>query len=151
MRKTPIDPQRKEGQGPSAVRLTFSYKGERLKLEKQQVLKMTPPPSDELKEQKEASGFWVEVSDANRNVLYRRAMHNPIRRYAEVRADDPDRPLAMQEVKDPSGVFTILIPHIAEAVDISLHSSPSEPEKRLQPAVEIGRFELRGGGKGKEA
>jgi hypothetical protein len=151
MKKTPLDPQREKGKTPGAVRLTFSYKGERLKLEKQQVLKMTPPPSDELKEQKEASGFWVEVSDAKRKVLYRRTMHNPIRRYAEVRADDPDRPLAMQEVKDPSGIFTILIPHIDKAVEVTLFGSPVEEKKRLQPAVEIGRFELGGKQKGREA
>jgi hypothetical protein len=151
MQKTPLDPQREEGQAPSAVRLTFSYKGERLKLVKQQILRMTPPPSDELKETKEASGFWVEVRDAKHKVLYRRAMQSPVRRYAEVRADDPDMPLAMQEVKDPSGIFTILIPHIDKAVEVALFSSPSEEKKRLLPATEIGRYNLRGGKKGREA
>jgi hypothetical protein len=136
--------QRGETKKPGAVRLTFSYKGEALELIKQQSLEMIPPPSDELEVQKEASGFWVEISDAKRNVLYRRATDNPIRHYAEVRSDDPDRPLAMQEVKDPSGIFTILVPDILEAAEVALFSSPFEEKKRLLPAVEIARFELRG-------
>jgi hypothetical protein len=111
---------------------------------------MKSPPSDERVHQKEASGFWVEVRDKERNVIYRRATANPIRHYAEVRSEDPDRPLAMQKVKDPSGIFTILIPDIAEAAEVALFSSPFEEEKRLQPAVEIARFDLPGRQKGRD-
>ena len=143
--------QRSDGKKTGAVRLTISYEGDSLKLTKQQSLDMIPPPSDEFMHQKEASGFWVEMIDRERNVIYRRATENPIRHFAEVRSDDPDRPLAMHEVKDPSGIFTILIPDITEAVEVALFSSPLEEDKRLLPSVEIARFELRGGQKGREA
>jgi hypothetical protein len=136
--------QRSKPQKPGAVRLTFLYKGDSLDLIKQQSLEMIAPPSDALEDQKEASGFWVEITDREKNVLYRRVTQNPIRHYAEIRSDDPDRPLTMQEVRDPSGTFTILIPEIAQAAEIALFSSPFEEKKRLLPAVEIARFELGG-------
>lgn len=143
-------PRMSEKKKPGAIRLTFSYQGESLKLIKEQTLDMIVHPSHELKHQKDARGFWVEVLDNKRNTIYRRISENPIKHYAEVRSDDPDRPLSMVKIENPSGIFTILIPETREAQDVALFSSPLTPEKMLRPAVEIARFELRGGQKRKE-
>ncbi len=150
MRKINDMPQRSEKKKPGAIRLTFSYQGESVQLIKERSLDMIVPPSHDLEHQKEASGFWVEVLDNKRNTIYRRVSENPIKRYAEVRSNDPDRPLSMERIKDPKGIFTILIPEIKEAQDVALFSSAFSPEKKLSPAVEIARFELHGGQKRKE-
>jgi hypothetical protein len=147
-----IDRFRKKegGKKNRAVRLTFSYEGDAVKLIKQQPLEMIAPPSDELRQKKEASGFWVEVHNLDRKVVYRRATENPIKKFVEVRSDDPDRPLAMVEVEEPSGIFTILIPEIIEGGEIALFSSPLKREKTRKPAVEIGRYKLPPGKQRKE-
>ena len=150
MRKINDMPQRSEEKKPGAIRLTFSYQGESVKLIKEQTLDMIVPPSHDFEHRKDASGFWVEVLDKKRNTIYRRSSENPIKHYAEVRSDDPDRPLYMERIKDPSGIFTILVPDTRRAQDVALFSSAFTPEKKLSPAVEIARFKLHGGQKRKE-
>jgi len=142
--------QRSKGTEPGAVRLTFSYEGDSVELIKEQALEMIAFPSDELKYQEETSGFWIEVSDEEGQLIYRRVSENPIRFYAEVRSDNPDRPLAMQDVEGPQGIFTILIPDLTDAREVALFSSPLSKGERMYPAVEIARFELQSGKDRKE-
>ncbi len=49
---------------PKAVRLTFSYQGDQVKLVSQQPVEMTVPPSDSLKGYEDHKGFWAEVKSA---------------------------------------------------------------------------------------
>ena len=131
-----------KGENKFATRLTFSYKGDKIKLVSQQTLRMTPPASHALKPGKRESGFWYELKDAKNRTHFRRATLNPIKHYIEVRSGDPDRPLAWEKVEEPSGIFTLLVPVIKGARQIRLFSGPPGKEGG-GPAKEIARFVLK--------
>ena len=129
------------GMNKYATRLTFTYEGDKIALISQQTMKMTPPPSDVLTPDKQESGFWYELRDANNNTCFRRVIQTPIRHYIEVRSDDPDRPFTWEKVENPSGTFTLLVPVIQEAKEILFFSSHLHKEIFI-PAEEIARFTL---------
>lgn len=130
------------GENKLATRLTFSYKGDKIKLVSQKTLKMTPLAPDTFQSGKRGSGFWYELKDAKNRTQFRRVTSNPIRHYTEVRSGDPDRPLSWEKVDEPSGIFTLLIPVIKGVREIRLFSSPQIGEERGGPAREIARFVL---------
>ena len=99
---------------------------------------------------KNESGFWYELKDSKNKTLFRRVIENPLQHYVEVRSNNPDRPFTWEKLAKPSKIFILLVPELKEARDISLFSSPLGVGVREQ-AVEIIRFALRGGKKGKEA
>lgn len=135
-------------QNQRAVRLTFSYQDERVKLMSKQILEMIPPSSDALQAREKESGFWYELKDAKNQTLFRRVIESPIKYYIEVRSDDPDRPFTWEKVANPSGIFVLLAPEIRGAQEIVLFSSPEGD--RTKPAREIARFPLGRDEKGKE-
>jgi hypothetical protein len=139
---------RRRGNFPT-LRLTFSYEGSDLRLISRQRVEMMSPPSDPVQAQKEQTGFWYEVRDAEGRTLYRRVIQNPIKFAAEVRSDDPERPLAWQEVSEPRGNFILLMPDLDRAHMLVLFSSPMEPGAALGPAKEIAHFDLAQGPEGK--
>ena len=134
---------------PRAVRLIFEYEGDRISLVSTQTVEMIVPPSDPYPVMKQESGFWYELKDGDDKTLYRRVVHNPIRRTVELRSDDPDRPFTRQEVKIPLGTFVLLVPDLREARNVALLSSPPGREM-VESAQEIARFKLKKGGKGRE-
>ncbi|MGK5637582.1 hypothetical protein ACSNOK_04575 [Streptomyces sp. URMC 126] len=135
--------------GPAAVRLIFEYEGPDIRLVSRQRVDAAPPPSEDLAgteatdEGPDVKGFWVELRDAQRQPLYRRVMHPPVRYDAEVFSDDPDRSLARVPVEEPKGAFAVLVPEIAEADHVALVSSPLAPGPTVAPAAEVARFALR--------
>ena len=123
-----------------ATRLTFSYKGDKIKLLTTQTLRMKPLISPNLKNKKAISGFWYELRDIKGRTLFKHIEYNPIQYEVEVRSDDANRPFTRIKVKNPSGIFTLLIPYFREATEVALFSSP--PETMGEPAREIGRFPM---------
>ena len=123
-----------------SIRFTFSYRGANIKLESQQSIKMIAPPSDPLKVSGKRSGFWYELRDKENRILYRRIIQNPVKYAVEVRSDKKDTPLVWENVKDPIGQFVLLAPELPEIESIVLVSSPLEPARANEEAVEITRF-----------
>ena len=123
-----------------SIRFTFSYRGADIKLESRQSIRMISPPSDLLVVNGKISGFWYELRDKKNRVLYRRIVQNPVKFAVEVRSDKKDTPLVWEEVKDPAGLFVLLAPELPEAESIVLVSSPFEPTRANEEAVEITRF-----------
>lgn len=132
-----------QSDGPSAVRLIFSYEGDDITLVSRQRVSMRPPASEPPDRSLEGrSGFWVELRDEGGQPLRRQLMHDPIRRDAEVFSEDPDRSVARIPVERPTGVFAVLIPEIEEADHVALLGPPLEERTALAEAREIARFSL---------
>jgi hypothetical protein len=131
-----------------AIRLTFAYEGESIRLVDRQSLEKRTAPSDpvDAREKRSQSGFWVEVQGGRSRTLYRLVMSNPIETSIEVPTGDEEQPFTRQTVAQPRGVFFVLVPDLAEAEAVALFSSPidpAEPRAAEQPAREIARFGIR--------
>src|SRR5512135_1269079 len=138
---------------PRAIRLTFAYKGQAVRLVSRQPVEMIVPPSEPLQRPRDQQGCWCELQDAAGQTLFRRVLHGAIRTDVEALSDAPGHPFTRRPVERPQGMFTVLVPDLAEAQDVALWNSPPGPEDvaavaRAAPvAREIARFPLRGGEK----
>ncbi len=142
MANTPQYPSSPAENEPRAIRLTFSYVGNEIELTDTQRLAMFVPPDDSLEPGREQSGFWVEVRDADGQPLFRQLMHHPIETTREVFPADPHGEIIRTPVADPRGVFSIVIPDLADARILALVGSPSEADRRSEAAREMARFDL---------
>ena len=139
------DTRAKTPRGPGrALRLIFSYKGSKAKLESQHAVEMIVPPSHPTYDIARQSGFWFELRDAQDRVLYRRSMHDPIQTEMEAPSGDPTRPFTRAPVKDPQGTFAILVPALEAADFLHVWASPSDA--RSKTAKEIMRVSLKADG-----
>lgn len=136
---------------PKAMRLTFSYDGDKVKLVSQQPVEMVVPPSDPVKRYEKQKGFWAELKSDQDKTLYRRVMHNPTRNDAEVFSDDPEQSISREPALKRKGVFVVVVPDSEQAREVTLFRSPPEvrgPTREIQalarkPAKEILRFKLK--------
>ena len=143
---------------PKAVRLTFSYQGDQVKLISQQPVEMTVPPSDPVKGYEQHKGFWAEVKSKQDKTLFRRVLHNPTRNDAEVFSDDPEQSISRAPAPKRKGVFTVVVPKTDKGQDVTLSRSAEQPEVEPEgarkgmaaprslatgPATEIARFKLK--------
>ena len=143
---------------PKAMRLTFSYQGDQVKLVSQQPVEMTVPPSDPLKGYEEHKGFWAEVKNAQDKTLFRRVLHNPTRNDAEVFSDDPEQSISREPAPKRKGVFVVVVPHTEKGHEVTLSRSTGQPDIEAGgapkgmaamrslatgPATEIARFKLK--------
>jgi hypothetical protein len=126
----------------SALRLTFEYEGQEVRLVSQQRVAMLVPPPDQTGEEEEQAGFWFEVRDAEDRAVYRRAAQNPLRTDVEVFGPDPDAPFTHVEMPEPRGVFTLLVPDLENARTLALIGGPAGPAQTSSAAREIARFDL---------
>lgn len=134
-----------------SIRLTFSYKGDEIRLVERRVVATLAPPSDSLSVGKGETGFWYEIRDARDVVQYRRIIQNPIESAVEIRSDVPQRPLSWLKVDEPRGDFDLLIPDLEEARFLALFGASEERGLPVGPSREIARFDLAQGGEGKGA
>ena len=143
---------------PTAMRLTFSYQGDQVKLVSQQPVEMTVPPSDPVKGYEEQKGFWAEVKGDQDKTLFRRVLHNPTRNDAEVFSDDPEQSISRAPAPKRKGVFVVLVPHTEKSREVTLSRSSGNPNIEAAgaprgmaamrslatgPAREIARFKLK--------
>jgi len=143
---------------PKAMRLTFSYQGDQVKLVSQQPVEMTVPPSDQLKGYEEHKGFWAEVKNAQDKTLFRRVLHNPTRNDAEVFSDDPEQSISRAPAPKRKGVFVVVVPDTDKGHEVTLSRSSGAPDIEAGgapkgmaamrslatgPATEIARFKLK--------
>lgn len=140
---------------PTAVRLTFTYEGDEVRLVSRQPVEMIIPPTDALSGYEGEQGFWVEVRSGQDETLHRRVMDDPLRQDVEIFSPDPEQSVARTPVEKPSGIFTVLVPDLEEADHVTLMSSSAPgiaPEMAARgPATELARFSLRPGSEGGEA
>jgi hypothetical protein len=128
------------GHDPQAIRLTFSFAGDRIELTQTRRLPMFIEPSDPLEPQPGQSGFWLEVRGADERPLFRRVMRHPIDATREVFPKDLHGEFTRLPVANPTGVFTVVIPEFTEARTLVFVGSPRQAYDRA--ATEMARFDL---------
>jgi hypothetical protein len=142
----------------SALRLTFAYSGDSIRLVASRAVDMLVPPSDPVDGYQGQTGFWAELRDSTGNVIYRRVMHDPISSYHEVHSL-PGTPPTHTPVRNREGVFEIVVPALPAGATVVLFGTPHPPstpigefaQERARtagprvgtgPASEIARFEM---------
>jgi hypothetical protein len=148
-RKTP-KARKKSPESNKAMRLTFSYDGNNVKLLTQQRIEMNVPSSDVLKGYGQ-KGFWAELKSGSDKTLYRSVMHNPTKNDAEVFPETPGGEISRQPAPKRKGVFVVVVPDTAKGEEVILCRSAPErkgPTKgisalAIKPAEEILRFKLK--------
>jgi hypothetical protein len=143
-KSTPPEPMK-------AMRLTFSYDGDEVKLISQQRTEMTVPPSDPLKGYGKHKGFWAELKNERDKTLYRHVMHNPTRNDAEVFPETPGQSISREPTPKRKGVFVVVVPDTEKGAEVTLSRSSPEAEGPAsgllalasKPATEIMRFKLK--------
>lgn len=134
-----------------AMRLTFSYDGDDVKLLSQQPTEMIVPSTDALKGYGTHKGFWAELRSARDKTLYRTVMHNPTKNDAEVFPGTPNEGISRVPAPDRKGVFVVVVPDTDEGEEVILcRSTPATkgPTKGIralasEPAEEILRLKLK--------
>ena len=134
-----------------AMRLTFSYDGDDVKLISQQRAEMMVPPSDPLKGYRKHKGFWAELKNERNKTLYRHVMHNPTRNDAEVFPETPGQTISREPAPKRKGVFVVVVPDVEKGEEVTLSRSSPEAEGPAsgllslasKPATEIMRFKLK--------
>jgi len=136
-------------QVPRALRLTFTYEGEKVNLVERQPIEKRVRATDPILKEGEASqfsGFWIELRDAENQTIYRRVLHDPIQSSVEVPSDDPNRSFERHTVENPRGTFFVIIPDLDQADSIVIFNSPLDPEfEGRAGAREIARMDLKKG------
>jgi len=134
-----------------AVRLTFSYDGDNVKLVSQQRTEMTVPASDTVKGYGKYKGFWAELKSGSDKTLYRTVMHNPTKNDAEVFPESPGEVISRQPAPKRKGVFVVVVPDTDKGEEVILCRSAPEtkgPTRGIralasEPAEEILRLKLK--------
>jgi hypothetical protein len=117
-----------------ALRLTFAYDGNRIRLIRSQRVAMMAPPSVTAPPQEGHCGYWFEVRDRNGALLYHRVVHDPIRTDHEIFSDDPKQSITRVPKMKPEGQFTLLVPEMTDAHSFHLFGSPPDGETRARSA-----------------
>src|SRR5215213_3041906 len=134
-----------------AMRLTFSYDGDDVKLLSQQRTEMIVPPSDAVKGYGTYKGFWAELRSGSDKTLYRTVMHNPTKNDAEVFPESRSGVISREPAPKRRGVFVVLVPDTDKGEEVILcRSAPATkgPTKGIRalaskPAEEILRLKLK--------
>lgn len=150
-RKTPSKESKTSPQSNKAMRLTFSYDGDDVKLLSQQRTEMIVPTSDAVKGYGTHKGFWAELRSGSDKTLYRTVMHNPTKNDAEVFPESPGEVISRVPAPKRRGVFVVVVPDTdkGEEVILSRSAPPTKgPTKGIRalaskPADEILRFKLK--------
>lgn len=129
-----------------SLRLTFAYSPRDIRLVRTDRVAMitpgiaTPPPTGD------QAGYWIEVRDANGNLLYHRPLHNPLRRDVEAFGDAPGEPMYQRDTSVTEGEFEVLVPDLPHAATFQLHGTPPDaesPNAASQELMKHGFDELR--------
>jgi hypothetical protein len=123
-----------------AIRLVFEYEGDKLEVRDEIATETAIAPSDPIRGYEGESGFWIELRDDKGELVFRRILNNPIQ--FDVESHDPELGTRRHAVEKPRGVFTVLVPDVADARDLIVVASPLDAERRAAPAEPLVRFRL---------
>lgn len=113
-------PSPQEEQGRGAIRLTFAYEGDTVRLVSRRRVDMLVPPSDALSGFEGQQGFAAEVRLADGRLAYRRVLARPVPGDVEVFSGDPDEGIMRVPVERPEGVFVVVVPDLDQADHFAL-------------------------------
>ena len=110
---------------PTALRLTFAYSGDSLRLVASRAVGMIVPPSDPIDGYQGQAGFWAELRNSTGRTIYRRIMHDPFPSYHEVHS--PEAPPTHTLVRNREGTFEIVLPAPPPGSRIVFFGTPQPP------------------------
>lgn len=114
------------GEPQTALRLTFAYSDDSIRLAASRAVDMRVPPSDPVDGYQGQSGFWVELRDSAGKTIYRQVMHDPIPTYHEV-PSPPGTPPTHTPVRNREGTFEIVIPAPPPGSTVAFFGTPQPP------------------------
>lgn len=146
----------------TALRLTLALVDGQIQRLAQEPIDATPLPSHPLgDEDRNQSGFWLELQDGANQPIYRRVMHDPFGADAEVFPARPGEPFKRQPAANLAREFSVIVPALEAAKHLVLLSSAAPPRPqaalnlaapldtgaaairaRTMPAREVARFPL---------
>lgn len=106
-----------------AVRLIFEYDANGVRLVSQQPVNVTPPPGEAAASFQGRAGFWLELRDDQRSVLYRRAVSDPTLQQREVFSQQPGETIVRADAP-VGGAFTMLVPALSSGTRVALMGTP---------------------------
>lgn len=121
-----------------SLRLTFAYDEREVRLVRVERLAARSLAAVGAPPREGQVGHWVEIRDADGEVIYHRVLHNPMRDDIEVFGDEPGAPLRRVENPVRSGEFQVRVPDLPAAHELVLQGSPRSG-KRHRPARELAR------------
>lgn len=135
-----------------AVRLTCTVEEDGVRVVARRRVTKVVPPSDPIdQEDRNRSGFWIEVRDVADRARYRRVQPDPLARTVEVPAEDGG--FTAREV-DPRGTtFSVLVPDLDDGDHVALLRGGADPGPAGGPRTaspgppgptEVARLALRG-------
>jgi hypothetical protein len=135
---------RADGPQPRALRLTFSYEGDRVELVDRREVEMTVPASSDLERYEQRSGSWVELRATDGRPLYRRVLDRIIPTDVEIVPEAEGGPFTRALLPDRRGTFDVLVPVLDEAESLAVLTSAPTREvdaakiaARAVPATEV--------------
>ena len=129
---------------PPAVtlRVTFAYRGRDIVLVASRRVAMIAPPSVTAAPMPGQSGYWVELRSAAGDLLYHRALSNPIRTDIEAFSDDPRQTLTRIPVAAPEGQFEVQVPDLPDAQTFLFFGTPDGAPSESAPSRELFRVDV---------
>jgi hypothetical protein len=99
----------------------------------------TPPPSER------QSGFWVELRGDKGELLYHRALRNPLPDSLEVFDDEKNGTIRRVPTNRTEAKFDVIVPDLAAASDVVVHGIPTKSDARgpSRPLIKLSMEELR--------
>jgi hypothetical protein len=129
-----------------ALRLTFAFHGDEVRLLFEEPVEMIVPPSAEIREDQPPAPFWYELQDRDGSALYRRAQRNPMEPWVEVLVGEREGLLGHLKTEKRDGAFALEVPDLPQAHSVVLFRwAPEESERpshRPIPPKEVARFTL---------
>jgi hypothetical protein len=144
-----VSEQQSERQpGGAAIRLTFAYEGDTVRLVSRDRVAMLVPPSDELSGFAGQDGFAAEVREAGGSLVYRRVLAHPMPDDVEVFSDEPGQSIMRVPVERPAGLFVVVVPDSQEADHFALTGTLPSGAAAADGPMEIIRVPLGDTGRG---
>jgi hypothetical protein len=111
---------------PTALRLTFAYSDDSIRLVSSRAVDMRVPPSDPVDGYQGQAGFWAELRDSTGRTIYRRIMHDPLPSYHEVHSPGGAAP-THTSVRNREGTFEVVLPAPPPGSRIVFFGTPHPP------------------------
>lgn len=117
----------------NAIRLTFSYEGDKINIISKQKINKILPPSDNIAGQEISSRFWYELRDSKRNVIYEQNLNDIISDDIEIFSTNPDDPAFVRhKLSDKKGVFSIVIPDMPDSTGFELFTNITQKDETMK-------------------
>lgn len=124
------------------LRLTFAYDSTSIRLINSQRVEMIAPPAVTPPPQAGQAGYWVELRNAQGELLYHHPLSSPLQVDHEVFSNDPKQPLMRVPIPNPQGQFTVLVPDLPGTAAFILNGPPTGAASQFEPSKELLRLSL---------